>query len=199
MKIVGLAVSAIILGLSPGPAVFATVGRSFALGLRSAYLFILGIVLGDLLFSLMAMLGLAALASTYTPLFLLLKIIGGCYLIVLGVQSLRDSKTPDLKTPAQEKGRNLIASGFLLTASNPKDLLFFVGFLPIFVDLKSPGTWQIVLASCVIVVSFLVTLSFYAVLAHSVRNLFESSVAIRRFRQVAGILMLAAGIAVLRT
>jgi len=198
-KITGLAISTIILGLSPGPAVFATIGRSFALGLRPAYLFILGITLGDLLFSSLAMLGLAALAATYTPLFLALKIIGGGYLIFLGFQSWRDSGKSDLKLSFHEKGWSLIASGFLLTASNPKDLLFFVGFLPLFVDLKHPDGKEIILASCVIVAAFLTTLSFYAVLASHARKWFESSAAIRRLHQVAGVLMTIAGIAVIVT
>jgi threonine/homoserine/homoserine lactone efflux protein len=192
-----LALATMALGLSPGPAVFATIGRSLALGLSPTYLFIFGIILGDLLFSLMAMLGLAAVAGTNTSLFLLLKIIGSCYLIFLGIQSWLDSRTPSFSQTSKESGWKLVISGFVLTASNPKDLLFFVGLLPLFVDLKSPDLWKILLASCVIVASFLVTLSFYAVLANSARKWFESNVTIRRVHQIVGVLLIAAGVTVI--
>ncbi|MCB1650876.1 MAG: LysE family translocator [Alphaproteobacteria bacterium] len=194
---IALAIATVLLGLSPGPAVFATISRALALGLRPTYLFILGITLGDLCFSLLAMFGLAALAATYTGLFWGLKIIGGGYLVYLGMQNLRIAKKPDFSLSFKEKGWKLVTSGFLLTASNPKDLLFFVGFLPLFVDLEHPNIANIIIASCVIVASFLGTLSFYAILANSARQWFKSERAIHMLHIAAGILMIGAGAAVI--
>jgi len=193
----GLCLATIVLGLSPGPAVFATVGRALGTDMKSVYLFILGIILGDLAFSLIAMLGLAALAAAWTPLFVVLKIVGGGYLVYLGVMSLKRSKKPELKMEYKERGWKLVTSGFFLTASNPKDLLFFIGFLPAFVDLKHPQFMQMFVASWVIVFSFLATLSFYALAANGARRWFQNENSIRILHGVAGVLMICAGVFVI--
>jgi threonine/homoserine/homoserine lactone efflux protein len=190
----GLFVATVVLGLSPGPAVFATVGRSLGTNIRSVGLFISGIVLGDLLFSMIAMLGLAGLAAAYAPLFATLKIAGGGYLVWLGAQSLRRSGRPGLKLEYDERGWQPVASGLMLTASNPKDLLFFVGFLPAFVNLKTPHWSEMIAASCVIVVAFLMTLSLYALAASRAREAFRNEKSIRALHAVAGLLMIGAGL-----
>jgi threonine/homoserine/homoserine lactone efflux protein len=196
-SLTALAIATIILGLSPGPAVFATIGRSLSTGLGATYLFITGIILGDLLFSLMAMLGLAALATHYAGLFTTLKILGGGYLIYLGFLSFKTAQQSNTIQTYTETGVKLIASGFLLTASNPKDLLFFVGFLPLFMDLKNAGIAEMSIASIVICLSFILTLSFYALVANSVRAWFKSGRAVVWLHRVAGVLMLGVGVGVI--
>ena len=187
----------IILGLSPGPAVFATIGRSLGQGLNSAFLFIIGIILGDLIFSLMAMLGLAALAGTYGLIFTAIKIIGGLYLIYLGVQTWRDLSKAEITLSYKETGWKLVISGFLLTAANPKDLLFFVGFLPAFLDLKSATFIDILTASTVIVLAFVMTLGFYALLADKIRKKFRKEHTLRWMHRIAGTMLIGVGITLL--
>ena len=193
----GLFVATAILGLSPGPAVFATIGRSLGQGQKPVFLFIIGIILGDLVFSLMAMLGLAALAATYGSIFTAVKIIGGLYLMYLGVQSWRDSNKAKIKTAYDEQGWKLVTSGFLLTASNPKDLLFFVGFLPAFMDLKAATFTDMFTASVIIVAAFIITLSFYALLAAQVRKKFSNERSIRLLHKIAGVMLVGVGIMVM--
>jgi threonine/homoserine/homoserine lactone efflux protein len=188
-----LALATIVLGLAPGPAVVATVGRSLASGFGRKYLFILGIVFGDLLFSLIAMSGFSII-HTHSSVLLVLKIIGGCYLILLGVQNWRGSAALAIGFSAPATGRKLFFSGLLLTASNPKDLLFFIGFLPLFVDVTHLGPLKRVMAAGVIGTSFLLTLSFYAVMAEAARKWFENRTAMRRVHQIAGVLLAVAGI-----
>ncbi|MFH1158834.1 MAG: LysE family translocator [Pseudomonadota bacterium] len=196
-SVTALALATVILGLSPGPAVFATIGRSLSLRPGQTYLFITGIILGDILFSLLAMSGLSALAVHYAPVFVALKIMGGGYLIYLGIQGLADSKHSELSMNFTEKGAGLVASGFLLTASNPKDLLFFVGFLPLFIDLKTSGVGQMMLASGVIAIAFTVTLSFYVLVASYVRVSFKSGDTVLWLHRSAGILMMGVGAGVI--
>jgi threonine/homoserine/homoserine lactone efflux protein len=196
-SIMALALATAILGLSPGPAVFATIGRSLSLGLSQTYLFITGIILGDVFFSLLAMGGLAALATHYASVFIALKVLGGGYLIYLGGQSLASSKHSELFLNYTEKGPKLIASGFLLTASNPKDLLFFVGFLPLFVNMKTIDIGQAVLVSVVIALAFVMTLSLYAVAANYVRAFFKAGNATLWLHRIAGVLMIGVGIGVI--
>ncbi len=196
----GLVVATALLGLSPGPAVFATMGRAITSGLGPTYLFIAGIIAGDFVFAMLAMLGLAAIVGQYAPAFLAIKICGGLYLLYLGWKAWRSAgqgtRTQDVK---EETGMALVTSGFLLTASNPKDLLFFVSFLPAFVDLENT-TWQgLILPASLIVVTFLATLSVYALGAFKVRTWFSHDKAILWLNRVAGITIACVGVAVLLT
>lgn len=196
-SITALAIATAILGLSPGPTVFAIVGCSLRLGLGQTYLFITGIILGDILFSLLAMGGLAALASHYAAVFVVLKMFGGCYLIYLGIKSFVDSRHSALSTNYTEKGLELVASGFLLTASNPKELLFFFGFLPMFINMKTVDIGQMILATGVIALTYTMTTSVYAIMANFVRVSFKSGNAVWWLHRIAGFLMIGVGVGVI--
>lgn len=194
-----LAFATALLGLSPGPAVFATIGRALSLGLGSTYLFVIGIVAGDLVFALLAMFGLAVIASHYTIIFLILKIAGGSYLLYLGLKSWKSAKAKAFEKDFNEAGWKLVSSGFLLTASNPKDLLFFIGFLPAFMDLERSTITDFLTASIVIAVTFFATLSFYAISANRMRKLFKNPKAIMYLNRIAGVMLIAVGILVMVT
>jgi len=70
-----------VLAASPGPGVFATVARSLASGFRPALAVICGIILGDIIFLLLATFGLSMIAQALGDLFLVVKICGGAYLV----------------------------------------------------------------------------------------------------------------------
>lgn len=162
---IALMVATAVLGLSPGPAVFATVARSISLPFKKTAFFIVGIVFGDFVFAMLAMAGLAVLVSQHQFLFQILRCVGGGYLVYLGLAALASRAiVKDLQVVEPESRLKLLTSGFLLTAGNPKDLLFFVSFLPAFIDLKTAGLGQMGIAAGLIVVTFIATLSFYAAL-----------------------------------
>ncbi len=194
-----LAFATAILGISPGPAVFATIGRALSLNLKETYIFIIGIVIGDLTFALMAMLGLAAIANNFTFIFLALKVIGGSYLIYLGYKSWITAKIKEIKGKSEESRWKLLSSGFLLTASNPKDLIFFISFLPAFMNLKDATIIDIATASMVIAITFFLTLSAYAILADRARNLFSDKIAMTYLNRGAGIMLATVGLLVIFT
>jgi threonine/homoserine/homoserine lactone efflux protein len=195
---IGLVIATAILGLSPGPAVFATIARAINLGLGRTYLFIAGIVVADFVFALLAMLGLATLISQYEPAFIALKIGGGLYLIYLGYKAWRSSAaTRQQASAAPEKGWKIFLSGFLLTASNPKDLLFFVSFLPAFVDLKQITPETLILPAILIVLTFIGTLSVYALGAFKVREWLKNEKSVLWLNRLAAVTMTLVGVAVL--
>ena len=195
---IGLVIATAILGLSPGPAVFATIARAINLGLAKTYLFIAGIVVADFVFAMLAMLGLATLISQYEPAFIALKIAGGLYLIYLGYKSWRSSAAArQTAGVAAEKGWKIFMSGFLLTASNPKDLLFFVSFLPAFVDLRQISASTLVIPAILIVVTFIGTLSVYALGAYKVREWLKNERSVLWLNRLAAVTMTLVGVAVL--
>lgn len=195
---IALMIATAILGLSPGPAVFATVARSINLPFKRTAFFIAGIVFGDFVFAMMAMGGLAVLVSQHQTLFQILRCVGGGYLLYLGMMALVSKATvKEIQSVAPESRLKLMTSGFLLTAGNPKDLLFFVSFLPAFIDLKTAGAEQMAMAAAVIVVTFVATLSFYAALISVVGKWLRNPKTLFWLDRMAGVILIAVGLIVL--
>lgn len=193
-----LAIAAAGLGLLPGIAVFAVIARTLSQGMRGTFLFISGIILGDMVFALLAMLGLALVAAEYPAIFQIIRITGAAYLFYLGAQSIRKaggSRTQKQEFP--EKGWHQITGGFLLTASNPKDLLFFVSFLPAFVDLENSSVLSLGLCTLIIAVVFFLTLSFYVLVAARASHFFKDHGHARILDYVSGMFLILIGVSVL--
>lgn len=195
---IALVIATAILGLSPGPAVFATVARSIVLPFRKTALFILGIIFADFIFAFAAMSGVSLLFKQNEIYFWILKLLGGGYLIYLGVKGLiSKSSILEIKSVAPEKGWRLFGSGFLLTAGNPKDLLFFVSFLPAFVDLQRVETLQMIVVATLIALTFTGTLSFYALLVRGVERWLNNPKVIWGLDKLASGILIIVGLVVL--
>lgn len=193
-----LMVAIFVLGLTPGPGVFAIVARALALGFRSTLVFIAGVIMGDLVYLVLAALGLSVFASEYASLFGWVKIAGGLYLVYLGVQTWRSAKNVETGlTPAPERGKGRsFLSGLTLTLGNPKAIVFYIAFLPAFMDLSALTAFDLGLASLIISLTLLVVLAGYAWMAAKARTLFRSPKAVKTLHRGAGGLMVVAGGAV---
>ena len=126
------------LAMVPSLSVVTVCARSATFGLSHGVLAALGIVAGDILFILVAVLGLATVVGSVNGLAHILKYAGGAYLVWLGVQSWRSRNT--LRQAERGAGASRSASfaaGFLLTLSDQKAILFYLVFFPAFVDLSA--------------------------------------------------------------
>jgi threonine/homoserine/homoserine lactone efflux protein len=198
MSIIGLAVAMLILAASPGPGVFAIVARALASGLAPALTVIGGIVLGDIVYLSFAFFGLAAVAHLLGDLFVLVKIAGGVYLIWVGYGIWRSSTStiaPAGNASVRMRLGNFL-SGLLITLANPKVILFYIGFLPTFLDLASLTLVDIALATIIVAAVLMTVLVGYAVLAVQARRLFTGGRALRNLNRGAGGVMMLAGIIV---
>lgn len=88
LNIFAFAGAMFLLAITPGPGVFATVSRALASGFSNAAFVVFGIILGDLIFLLSAIFGLSAIASIMGDFFILVKYLGGIYLLFLGYKIL---------------------------------------------------------------------------------------------------------------
>jgi threonine/homoserine/homoserine lactone efflux protein len=134
-----LAGAMLLLAITPGPGVFATVARALASGLQHATFVALGIVTGDLIFFLLAIYGLATVAAHLHSLFIMIKYAGAVYLICLG-SKLWLSKPENMHIQPAAEYRSRLANfltGLFVTLGNPKVILFYLGFLPTFVEMTS--------------------------------------------------------------
>ncbi|MBC8247904.1 MAG: LysE family translocator [Deltaproteobacteria bacterium] len=182
----------------PGPGVFATIARSLASGFRPAVGLVIGIVLGDLFFLIIAVLGMAAIGKILGELFYIIKLFGACYLIWMGVQLWMKKPQPLNQVDMGNEPtfvRNFIA-GFTLTLGNPKVILFYLGFLPAFMDLSNLSSVDFVLV--VTLVGFVVgtTLAAYAWIAAYARRFFTNLRAVRLLNRSAGVILFGTGVAI---
>jgi len=133
-------VSGLLLNVTPGPDTAYIVGRSVQLGWRGGATAVLGVSTGCLVHVFAAAIGLSALLAASSAAFTLVKWAGAAYLCFLGVRMLLSQAAAS--DPASASGavslRQVFLQGALTNVLNPKVALFFLAFLPQFVDADSP-------------------------------------------------------------
>jgi threonine/homoserine/homoserine lactone efflux protein len=124
------------------------------------------------------------------------KIVGGLYLLYLGFKLLRAGVSPATLPTATASGSRwkLFANTYLVTALNPKGIIFFVAFLPQFIDPVGDVTRQLWILSATYVACAGINATAYAIFAGSARRLLASPRAQRGFNLGGGALLSAAGI-----
>src|ERR1700730_3749914 len=129
-------IAGILLNLTPGPDTVYILGRSIAQGREAGIASALGISLGSIFHTCAAALGLSAILATSALAFGTIKLIGGAYLIFLGAKMIWDRRK-HLVLPSNFRRRTTLAAfrqGILTNILNPKVALFFLAFLPQFID-----------------------------------------------------------------
>lgn len=135
--------AALLFAYMPGPALIYTAAQTMARGRRAGFMAALGLHLGGYVHVLAATLGLSALFQLIPALYTVLKIVGGLYLIWLGISILRQkSAGTSVALVAEPKsGKRAFAESIVVEVLNPKSVLFYVAFLPQFVD--PAGLWPV--------------------------------------------------------
>ncbi len=183
-----------IFGITPGPGVFAILGRALASGTRACFFLALGMVISDIIYLLLAYCGLSALAEHWSLAFTVVRIVGAAYLIYLGVKIWRKPCQRDL-TEIDRKG-NLGLSflqGFIISASNPKVILFYIAFLPTFMDLSTLSGGDMALAAFLTLTGLMTGLMMIAAGASSARRFIHSPQGQKALNRTAGGIMVGAG------
>jgi len=174
----------------PGPGVAAVVARALGGGFMSAVPMVLGILVGDLIYLVFALFGLAAIATWFGPIFVVVRWAGAAYLLFIAWQFWTAKPGSEQIRAKSESGWRTFLSGFALTLGNPKTIVFYLALLPTVIPLDQPITVLgfTELVAIVVVVLLIIGLA-YAGLAAAARDFFKSSKAIRRLNRTAGVMM----------
>lgn len=190
-----------ILFITPGPVWVAIIARALAYGMRGVWPLGLGVALGDVIWSLVAIFGVTALISVYGDFLILLRWAAVVILVVMGLGLIRYAST-DI-TASTGLGRPGVWAGFtaglLAVTANPKASLFYMGFLPGFFDFSGITGWD-VLAICL--TSFTVPLLGNLALGlfvQQIRRFLASPAAIRRTNIGAGLALIGVGVVIALT
>lgn len=167
--------AALVLVLIPGPGVLYIVARSVDLGRRAGLLSVLGVAGGNLAQVGWAALGLSAIVASSATAFDVLRYAGAAYLVWLGVMRLRAPHAPPTAGPAPAlRPRRIVGQGALVAALNPKTAVFFVAFLPQFIDpARGAVAAQALVLGSVFVALALCTDALYAVASGTVADRFR--------------------------
>jgi len=186
--------------LVPGPGVAAVVARALGGGFRSAFPMVLGILVGDLLFLLVAVLGLATIAAYFSAIFTVVRFAGAAYLLYVAWTFWTARPGSEQLAPrAKEHWFRTLLAGLSLTLGNPKTIVFYLALLPTVVPLERITPLAFGEMTAIVTVVLLVIGCFYALLAARARSVFTSERSLRRLNKTAGAIMAtAAGIVALR-
>ncbi len=122
----------------PGPGIAACVGKALGSGFKPAFSFMNGLVLGDLTYLTLAIVGLSAVASVFSDIFMVIRFAGAAYLLWLAWTFWRAGIDPAKMHAAQGAGFwPSFAGGFSITMGNPKTIIFYMALLPTVVDLHT--------------------------------------------------------------
>lgn len=170
--LLGFVAAALVVLLIPGPGVLYVVARSISQGQRAGLASALGLSAGALVHVAAATAGLSAIVLASATAFGVVKALGAGYLIYLGISTLlarRATIGPQISGPVSTS--RLFTDGVIVTVFNPKVAVFFLAFLPQFVDSSGASVpRQILLLGIIYATLALVTDSAYALLAGSLRR-----------------------------
>ena len=185
-----------VFAITPGPGVFALLARSLASGVRPCISLALGMAVSDVVYLILACFGLAVIAEQWAGLFMVIRVVGAFYLLYLGWKMWNASPEASLQNGVDDvnftaaKG---LLQGFLISASNPKVIFFYIAFLPTIMDLNSLTPPDIALASGITLLGLMMGLMMIAICASSTRRFFTSRKAVKGLNRTSGGIMVGAG------
>lgn len=190
----GLAGAMFLLAITPGPGVFATVSKALSSGFKHTVPVVLGIVMGDLIFLLLAIYGLAAIAESFNTLFLFIRYLGGVYLIWIGLKLWRSKPVHiDITRIKPQSSKLSFLGGLSITLGNPKVVVFYLSFLPTFIKLDALCTGDVLIVAAIVSAVLGSVMLSYAYLASRTRKLFKRENAQKIMNKTAGTAMIGTG------
>jgi threonine/homoserine/homoserine lactone efflux protein len=182
----------------PGPSVFYIVTRSLAQGRRAGVTSMLGIQAGGLIHVVAAAVGISALLASSATAFTIVKYVGAAYLIVIGLRKLisRGEEETEPEPTGPTTGSRLFWQGVIVNVLNPKTALFFLAFLPQFVDPSAgPVAPQMLVLGTLLVGLGVVSDGTYALVAAGAgRRLRETAAARRKLDRLSGAVFVGLGL-----
>jgi threonine/homoserine/homoserine lactone efflux protein len=181
--------------LIPGVSVLAVAARSAAFGFIHGFFTTMGIVLGDIIFILLAIFGLSLLAHSMGGLFVLVKYLGGAYLIWLGIALWRpESRAVEAEGVMESSLLSSFLTGLFITLGDQKAILFYLGFFPAFLDLSTLSYFDAGIIILIAIVDVGGVKLGYAYAAERAGAFFKGADAIKRINIVAGTVMMGVGL-----
>ena len=194
LTLLSLMIATFVYAISPGPGLFAVLAISTRFGPIPAIWVSIGHTVGDIIYVALAMLALNALADLINESMLYVKILGASYLIFIGYQQFRSKGISFEPSSKKSSIIKLLIAGFVVGVTNPKTIIFYLSFLPIFIDLNNLTLNTEVQVIVAIGLTVFFVLSLANILGVRLRSYIENPDSIRRINQVTGVTMILVGV-----
>ena len=181
--------------LIPGPTILLVISYSLIRGRQAVFALLLGVGLGDIVAMIFSFIGVGLLLQTFSIAFQFLKWIGAAYLIWLGIRML-SSSSESLKISEKIDNKEwhaIMANAFVITALNPKSIVFFLAFLPQFINSEKPFITQSLILGSTFLVLAIIFVLFYSLLANYIGQQMRLSLIHRWTNRIGGCLLIGAG------
>jgi threonine/homoserine/homoserine lactone efflux protein len=189
------ALASAILVAIPGPTVLLVISHALGHGRKSAAATVAGVALGDFTAMTASMLGLGAFLAASATLFTALKLVGAVYLVYMGVKLWRAPVAlPGVAAPTETNARRIFAHAYVVTALNPKSIVFFIAFLPQFFATGRPVLPQMIIFEATFLVLATLNAAIYGIAASAARRTIRKPGVQRAVNRVGGSFLIGAGL-----
>ena len=189
--------ASLVLCVTPGPTVFFVIGHSLKHGKASVVPMVFGALSGDIVLMCLSFIGLSALLASSVYMFTVLKFVGALYLIYLGIKSWRSpsfiNQENTMETLPLKKGK-IYTDALLVTALNPKGIIFFTAFFPLFLDVNSALLPQMIILALTFMGVAVSTNSCYSIFSSYLSTKVKSAKTQKMFNKTSGGLLIGAGL-----
>lgn len=191
-----VATSAVMLAI-PGPTILLVISYALGHGRRTTVATVAGVTLGDFTAMTASLAGLGAVLATSSELFTVLKLVGAAYLMFLGIKLWRapivDGPLGDNDNLPDEKPLKILLHAYIVTALNPKSIIFFIAFVPQFLDMTKPFLPQTLILEGTFLCLAALNAFLYGLLADVARGHIRKASVQRVVNRTGGTLLVAAG------
>jgi threonine/homoserine/homoserine lactone efflux protein len=194
LTLLSLTVATFVYAISPGPGIFAVLATSTRYGPIAALWLSIGHVIGDILYVSIAMFALTILAQTIEQSMAYVKIFGAAYLLYIGFKQYRSMGVSFKDASAKKSVIHLLFSGFLVGGTNPKTIVYYLSFLPIFIDLNNLTLATELQVIVIVGLTVLLALSMANILGLKLRTFIEDPGLIQKVNKITGIMMILVGV-----
>jgi homoserine/homoserine lactone efflux protein len=185
--------ASMILCFSPGPTVFLVMGQSLSHGKTSVIPLVAGVLSGDVIAMSISLLGLGALLATSAVLFSIFKWLAAAYLIYLGLKTWRSKLDVQNADPVLGKNGKIFKQALVVTALNPKGIIFFIAFFPLFIDADKAVLPQMLIMALSFLMASALSAAFYAIFSGYLRSKIKSVQVQKVFNKISGTMLVGAG------
>jgi len=182
----------------PGPGVAALVGQSLGGSMRASLFFLLGMSLGDVTYLTVAIVGLAAIAEAWAGALLVIKAMGGAYLVYLAyVFWTSDATVSKVRSRKDRSNTAAFLSGYVITIANPKTVIFYLALAPAVLDMGNVAAFDWFWLSLITIAVLFAVLIPYVLLSVRARSMMTQPTALKRLNRFAATMIGGAGAVIL--
>jgi len=189
-----LLITAWVFAVTPGPGTLALLSISTSRGFKPSMFFSVGATLGDMMYLTLVIFSLDAMAEYITPVMSFVRYFGAAYLVYLGVSQWRSGGISLKGRPERRSSARELATGFLVSGTNPKVMIFYISVLPAVIELTEVSVFYGVQIISTVGLGVMLGLIVISLLGKKLKSLISTPGMAKRVNHICGTVMVGVGL-----